>query len=114
MCFLLIDSTYIEIILLFFLLLTFISSRKHSLENMNYKHESYNALANSKLVKSIVKKLPPRMLFLMTMSLFTFFGGYWWSKTLDPISITISYWIWFTTMIFNLAMATVAFFKDLS
>lgn len=69
-------------------------------------------IANSEAASTLVKKLWPTMLFIIIMSLITLFGGHYWSKDLDIISITISYWLWFIAVITITGFASYAFILD--
>lgn len=60
--------------------------------------QNLTALANSEVATTVAKKLWPTMLFLVVMSIIALLGAKWWSSSLDKISITISYWMWFIAM----------------
>lgn len=70
------------------------------------------AIANSQVGTTVAKQLWPTMLFLVCMSLISLFGGKWWSSSLDPVSITLSYWLWFAAMLIITAYGVFVFFLD--
>lgn len=51
--------------------------------------------SKSKVLETVVKQLRSPMLFLVVMSLIILFGAHWWTSSLDVISRTISFWLWF-------------------
>lgn len=74
--------------------------------------QTITALANSEVASTVAKKLWPTMLFLVVMSIIALLGAKWWSSSLDPISITISYWMWFIAMMTITAYGLYVFVLD--
>lgn len=55
-------------------------------------------LADSKAATTIAKQLWPTMLFLVVMSILTFFGSWLWTKEIgNPIVVVIGYLVWLLT-----------------
>ena len=70
------------------------------------------ALADSKVATTVAKQLWSTMLFLVVMSLISLFGTKWLSSSIDPISMIISYWMWFIAMIIITGFGLYAFVLD--
>ncbi|MCI4126965.1 hypothetical protein [Bacillus haynesii] len=66
---------------------------------MNPETEAVNAISKNKTFLIVVEKLTSPMAFSVLMSFITLLGAKWWASSLDTISYTIAFWIWFLVVI---------------